>query len=133
MGSELGPQSRARYAHITRARIPAMLTQHFLIDGAYLGSTPRYPLSNIGTSIEPCGYSFCCGTCGDQWAKAGYAHGVQWQFLIRPCRKCQPRFSLRPAGSVITGWDFEHDEALPDAVLRRELLLHLDWFERNSQ
>lgn len=105
-----------------------MLTQQFLVDGQYLGSCQRYPLLQHGHPQPPQSYGFVCPHCGDVWARA-WIDNHPFFFFTRSCRKHHSR-SLAPAGSLWLPLEIDFTAALPEAVMRRELLLHLDHIEQ---
>jgi len=106
-------------------------TQHFLIEGAYLGTASRTYSTQSKDAAPPDGHAFFCPHCSTLWAVCAIEGRPSFP-LVRNCRKHSFTSPLGPGGSVWLSWDQEFVEALPIAVLRRELELHADWHERRT-
>lgn len=110
-------------------------TQHFIIEGRYLGSTPRGKVNAHGSLTAPAPFAFFCPRCGDLWARCPVEGHTPfepvwtWAAWSISCRKCRPNFGEVP-GSLIFPWACEFNEDLPLEVMQRELTIHLDWWER---
>lgn len=113
-----------------------MTTQHFIIEGRYLGQATRGLLLVSGGAIIPPSYAFFCGRCAELWARCPVDEvpgqpRCEWQVWRRPCRKCPPHSGEVP-GSLILPWDSDFNHALPDDVVRWEFERHLEWAERKQ-
>ena len=104
-----------------------MSTQHFIVEGQWLGQAPR-GLKRIHETFEPPrGYAFLCPTCGDVWAKAPVEQQT-FLALHSPCSKHPGWYGTLP-GSLWSEYDEEFNASFPPAVLRREFDLHLNAME----
>lgn len=101
--------------------------QHFEIERRSFGtSTRRYdPLAQR----EPIGYAYFCPECAQTWALCPIA-GKSFQVWSIPCGKHEAE--LRVSGSIWLPWDEEFNNALPEAVVRREFELHLAYFTQGE-
>lgn len=106
-----------------------MQTQHFLIEGKYLGQALRPPGSpSLG---------FFCYECGEVWARApvdGHQPQVtKWHYLASLCRKCGDKvgYSLTVPGSIYFAYpDAGFPAAFPDAVLQWEVQRHFEQLDK---
>jgi hypothetical protein len=112
-----------------------MFTQHFFIEGRYLGSVKRKFDLALGGS--PLSYGFFCHCCGEVFAKCPVelprepfsdVRGLTrpWQFWARTCRKCEGSETLGQPGSIWLTWDTEFTEAFPLAGLQWEFERELE-------
>ena len=113
-------------------------TQHFIVEGAYLGSALREKVNTHGTLTIPASCAFFCARCGDLWARcpvdgaSPFEATCDWVVWHRPCRKCRPHSGEVP-GTLTLPWNSEFNAAFPLETLQRELNLHLQWWERQQQ
>lgn len=101
-----------------------MLTQHFILEGRYLGSATR--LFDLTAGGLPLSYGFFCHACGEVYAKCPIDNRP-WQYWSRTCRKCPGSQTLGVPGSASLSWDPEYMAALPLPVLAWEFLRELDY------
>jgi hypothetical protein len=112
-------------------------TQHFIVEGAYLGSAVRGRLSVTGGTSDPQPYAFFCGSCAELWArcpvdKLSPSIQQEWMVWRRPCRRCAGHSGEIP-GSLLLPWEEDFNNCLaevPDA-LRWEFQQHLTFAERH--
>jgi hypothetical protein len=104
-------------------------TQHFFIEGQYLGEVLREPRLVEGQLLQPKSLLFYCGTCGDVWAKMP-VDGCEWLGYRMSCRKHADAYDSafgRPGGSIIMSWESDLISTFPEGVLKRELNLWLNY------
>ena len=97
-----------------------MQTQHFFIEGKYLGSVPRDGRAHS--------HMFFCFQCGDVWARCPVdppgPSSTNWVSHPVRCRKCGAGHTLTvdTPGSLWQEWpEPEFPAAFPDAVLQWEV------------
>lgn len=109
---------------------PQGLTQHFLIEGKYLGQALRPPGSpSLG---------FFCYECGEVWARAPVdgpptTCPTKWHYLASLCRRCGARhqYTLTVPGSLYFLYpDAGFPAAFPDAVLQWEVQRHFEQLDK---
>ena len=112
------------------------MRQLFFLDGKLLGEAPRTLLNIHGEAQEPTSDLYFCQRCGVIYANLPVLHpngrNTSYQSHRGLCHRCTGGhigFHLTP-GSLWREWDTPFLQALPLAVLQRELLLHLDHLER---
>jgi len=119
----------------------APFRQLFFVDGKFLGETERdWWKRRRPHVVGPCSYLFFCPACGEVWAKCpvtqvgtGTRQVQQFDSVRHLCRKCwlphaDDRWQI--PGSLLLDFDEEFVGALPEEVLKRELLLAIDLYER---
>ena len=100
-----------------------MGAQYFL--GKQLLGESRHPPKWDEVSDSPC-LHYMCGTCGEVWGTVTNTQQLdRWTFQMRLCGK-------HGNGSFIAAWANQFEE-LPPEVLRYELQLRLDTFERELE
>ncbi len=108
-----------------------MLTQHFMIDGVYMGSMERLPVPYHELDGPPVGEAFWCPICATVWAVA-YIEGTDTCVHHVVCEKHsytelrgQGHMGLYDyPGSVLFNWDLGFKGLPPRDVLKREFLLY---------
>lgn len=109
-----------------------MPTQHFIIEGKYLGSTERGARYVHGQKQTPTSYAFFCPVCAALWATCPLelTEGKPEHFMVWtvPCRKHYHHAFVVP-GSIHLSWDNEFTESFPRELLKWELERHLDFCE----
>jgi hypothetical protein len=111
------------------------ITQHFIVEGKYLGAVQRNLERVHNTAAIPQSYAFFCPECGDVWARCPVTFGTKQQsFLVWriSCRKHDSSHYLNVPGSLHMAWDKPFSEAFPEEVLWRELAVHLDHAEKKG-
>ena len=111
----------------------ALLKQHYIIEGEYLGTGLRKDYSTVGTNLEVYSYAFFCNNCGRIWASCPIERPhrpPKWQILNMPC-KADTMFQLW-GGSIWLGADKEFVEAFTPAVISKEFFWLLEKFERTG-
>ena len=77
-------------------------------------------------------HAVICPHCGEVWARvylAGRNHG--WRGTTLPCEACPPwEYAFGPPGSLIGVIPTNDLLKLPVELLKRELLIHLNYFEK---
>lgn len=116
-------------------------TREFFIGQDYYGSAPAPDEIVHNETHQQIGQAFFCPICSDIWARAVIS-GCPTAVRHRPCERHDPGFKLgrNSLGHVSSGeipgsmylmesrsWNL----GLPDAVIRREFLLHLKWASRS--
>ena len=104
-----------------------------------------YTLPDLTLTIPTtCGNSilYICQTCGTRWATVEVTGSELWQIESTPCVEHLPICvgdvgkvpgSILPRTAFVGKWaDAIVIDALPPALLVRELQLHLNYFERNA-
>lgn len=111
------------------------MLQHFIIEGKWLGQSPRQKVWAHNEPQTPCSLLFFCEVCGTVYATCPVCevqgHPSTWQSVRKCCSQCQPNTFTAPAGSIWLSWDEPFTLALPPAVLEREFLLHLNHFSKD--
>lgn len=115
------------------------VTQHFILEGRYLGSALRSTSfsrrDSCGGVYErvPLSYAFFCPVCAEVWARCPVElpNGTQRQFfaLTLACRKHEVSAWQVP-GALQCGSDEDFFAAFPDEVVKWEFERHLEWCER---
>lgn len=125
-----------------------MFTRHFFVEGKYLGSRGLRPVwkPNVTVPVPPRGHCFFCAACSRLWAECpvddqpSHVHEML-------CAKHEstdqiggygPRrvgiYSIpnyAPAGTLYLPGEYDFPlETFPEALLFREILLHLPWLAR---
>lgn len=108
-------------------------TQHFNIEGRYLGSCTRRSVVVCGQYQQPASFAFFCGRCANLWARCPVDQSYNspdsdWVVWRRPCWKCRGHSGEVP-GSLMLPWDPDFSEAFPDAVVRWEFDQHMRFAE----
>lgn len=109
-----------------------IITQHFIIEGKYLGQATREKHFVHASLVDPCSLLFYCEACGEVYAKCpveGAAPGP-WLAYRKLCRRCDSVFAAQVPGSILLSWDSDFTAAFPVPVLWWEFERHADWFER---
>lgn len=109
------------------------LTQHFFIEGHYMGQGPRFGIQTDRESFgRPCSKLFFCGGCGEVLARCPVIDEAgrmsSWHSVYSICAKC-PSPGLAVPGSI---YNLEPGFALafPLSVLQREVLLHIKHWKK---
>ena len=114
------------------------MRQLFFIEGQLLGEAARGLHIIHGQAQEPTSDLCFCQFCGVVYANLPVVlpsgRNTPYQSHRGVCRGCCSRVAdlYYTPGSIWRQWDTAFTEALPLAVLKRELLLHLDQLERFS-
>lgn len=104
-------------------------TQHFIIEGRYLGACDRRITFAHAEAVPPLSFAYVCPVCGELWARAAI-EGRQYMVWTLPCRK-HPTHRMAVPGSILLTWEPELFDALPAEVVEWEFQRHLDYAERN--
>lgn len=109
------------------------ITQHFVIDGQYLGSVPRSMIYVHAERRVPPSYAFFCPVCGELWAQCPvYITGSKTpeRFVVwtTPCKN-HYRDNLSVPGSIILSWDHDFAVDLPLDVVKREVICYTNHFK----
>ena len=113
-----------------------MPIQHFFIDGQYIAQASRGPYTDpSGITYHPSSLAWFCPICGEVWARA-CVDGAMFTTVPAVCRK-HPATTAGPYDRRFPGaiWATHLGRLLkdlPEAVVRKEFLLHLDYAESNS-
>ena len=88
-------------------------------------------------TLAPGGFDYSsiawfCPECGEIWARA-VVEGSPFRVLTRRCGKHPARWLTDLPGSLLISWLDDFNPTLPLALWQREVLLHLDCYERNYQ
>jgi hypothetical protein len=102
-------------------------TQHFYVGDEYLGEALRGLCIIHAQPQPPVGYAFFCPECSALWSTC-CVEGRPSMVWTRHCVQ-HPDLLFPPAGSLWLPWDSSFTDSFPEAVLRRELELHLLWIE----
>lgn len=108
----------------------------YFIDGQYLGQGRRSWEFFHNQPIPPESKAFFCEHCGEVWARVVSTEGTKhFAVYSMGCAKCRnPYRFMNPPGSIWMDWDKDWQDAMPKAVLQRELRLHCEfWLERNRE
>lgn len=106
-----------------------MLLQTVFVGGQYLGSSHRYPLNKHSTLQKPISFACFCPVCGDVWARVVIPDTKFFCYHIA-CSK--HHYDGSPtAGSLWITMEQDFIDTMPFEVLKRELLLHIDNYERS--
>lgn len=107
-----------------------MQTQHFIIEGKYLGSAPR-PDGRAHS------HAFLCFECGKQWASCPAEPPgpsvTNWVFHSVRCRACGAKHTLTvdTPGDIYQNWpDPGFTAAFPFAVLQWEFERRMDQLDK---
>jgi hypothetical protein len=117
------------------------MRQFFFHRGQLLGDAVRQVSWVGGTPTPPVGTALFCPLCSEVWFLAPI-EGEATRVECRPCERHDAGARLgksslgavsrlEPVGSVWRSWDSEWNEALPREVLKRELLLTINHYERS--
>jgi len=107
-------------------------TQHYIVEGKPLGSSPRGPTLVHATLAAPDSYAYFCPICAEVWARAPTISpsGKVSRFTVwtLACRKHHDTERLSVSGSLLLPWDNTYNEALftSDAALRWEFQVHME-------
>ena len=112
----------------------AQYRQLFIIEGKYLGESPRSPIQSGDSLLAPQGFAFFCFYCGEVFARCPVTLEEvpqPWQYRAACCRRCAEKARPFPRSFPGSIWDDYAPKsflaAFPPEVLRRELLLHLEY------
>jgi len=77
-------------------------------------------------------YAWACPTCGEVWARA-FLPGRPFFFFTHPCEEHEDLLipSLIVSGSILLPGETSFNSSLPPEAWKRELLLHINFVERN--
>ena len=108
-----------------------MYTQHFIVEGKYLGQAVRGAVFVHADLAPPLSYAFACPVCAEVWARCPVelpdGSHRRFQFQSKACRK-HFGHALEVPGALTLGWDASFTDAFPEGVLRWELQRHLDLY-----
>ena len=104
-----------------------MYKQLFEIEGELLGETER--TREIRTAAAPFSMAYFCPKCARIWARCP-VEKEPWMVTTVTCKACGKLSLISIPGSIWRALDDEFNEALPRAVLLRELSLHLEWYDK---
>ena len=114
-----------------------MATQHFFVHNQYLGSCETSLTLIHGQAFRRGAYAWFCPECGDIWARAPIA-GQTFTVVYERCVKhpfsdmtSATGFPTTTPGSLLKAYIPGLLEDLPELALKREFLLHLDYYESN--
>jgi hypothetical protein len=111
------------------------ITQHFIIEGKYLGSTERDMVYVHSQKQVPTSYAFFCPKCAALWATCPVevVPGQPEHFMVWT-RACKRHFyhAQEVPGSLWMEWDKDFNAAFPPEVLRWELNRHLDLYKEKE-
>ena len=96
---------------------------YYFLGNQLLGTSRKSPMWS-DTTEQLTNVGMMCDTCGEVWARVVNSMAHRWTFQMRLCGK-------HGNGSFIAAWANQFEE-LPPEVLRYELLLRLDKYERES-
>lgn len=106
--------------------------RHFFIKDQYLGSGEDHLRFVHGEAQQPWPYAVFCSECGEIWARMPVdGSGREWAILGRHCEK-HSRYSHEVPGSLILNWEPELYKTFSAGMLRRELELHLNYWEKHN-
>ena len=108
-----------------------MLTAQYYVRGKHMGQSSREMDLVHGRLRPPDSLAYFCPTCGEVWAMVVVA-GQQFRVWSMPCAKHPPPYRVVVAGSMMLDWDRVYNDALPHDVLRREVLIHAEWWKRHA-
>lgn len=99
-------------------------------EGVVLGVGEIDSEFNRGELVVPCGKLWVCPKCARVWAKASIPDRY-YEIWAKSCG-CQPSpYYFEFAGSMVLEWDHRLWDAMPHAMLLREVIHHCnlwDWF-----
>jgi hypothetical protein len=108
------------------------ITQHFIIEGKYLGSSEREMIYVHAQKQIPYSYAFFCPVCAALWATCPVemisGKPEHFQVLTRACHR-HYHHAMEVPGSIFVGWDKDFNNAIPLEALRWELKQHLELFK----
>lgn len=111
------------------------ILQHFFAEGKFLGTAER-TLEHFHNEVTvPFGYAFFCPVCADVWARCPVVVGtVESKYMVQTisCRKHPAHHNMGVSGSLFLAWDKTFNNLLPDEAVQRELLVHLDYAEKQG-
>jgi hypothetical protein len=102
---------------------------HFFVGTQLLGSSAIEVDFDRSQRARPLSTAFFCEQCGEVWARA-MIQDQPWEVWALLCEKHQLPYPFRVPGSMWLPWNNSHNMALPPAVLRREVELHLAIYDR---
>jgi len=81
-----------------------------------------------------CGAALYCRICGDVWARFATENSkgqiVPFNFFDAPCEQHQDMWGI--AGSVLVDYIEHLLDVLPPKIVRRELEVHLNYYEKGT-
>ena len=101
--------------------------QHFIIEGDFLGSSPREPQLIHGIYMKPFSYAYFCPVCAEIWARCPIEDRPFTVWTL-PCRGHTTGHYQVP-GSLTLSWDNDFNLAFPPRVVEWECDRHLEYFE----
>jgi hypothetical protein len=120
---------------MSKAKVEPFM-QQFIVDGQWLGQSPRGWQRLYDVLHPPNSYAFACPHCAALWAhcpvtmaSGGEPH--RFQFIVKACRKCPTGFDRGQGiyGSLLdASFDQEFIDAFPEAVWKRELQHYLSLY-----
>ena len=115
---------------------PAPYTQHFFVQGKYLGAALRGKVFVHADLQAPCSYLFYCPCCGDAWARCPVEHNATqaistFQAWARVCPKHR-QSSIDVPGSLWMNWEADFTAAFPEEVVRWEFQRHMALYQETA-
>lgn len=112
----------------------AQFTQHFIVNGQYLGAgirglDKRPPFPSVPPSL-----AYFCPYCGEVWARfpveavAGSGRYERFQSDVAVCGRCREPHSSRAPGSIWRSFDPEFTSSFPHEALLWELRVLLNFY-----
>jgi hypothetical protein len=112
---------------------PATFVCQYFVGTQYLGQGTRPYERAHNVVIPPHSLAFFCQKCGEVWARVVVESGSEFQVYSRRCLKHSCHI-FDPGGSLWFIWDRDWQNALPKAVLQREVVLMCDhWMKHNPE
>jgi len=99
--------------------------QHFFLSGQHFGSAARSPVLRRVGVFAPTSDLYFCTLCGQVYATCPCDPPTHWQSYAGICSRHPYQNSMQIPGSIWRDGDQEFLAALPHAVLRHELTVHL--------
>jgi hypothetical protein len=114
-------------------------TQLFFIGNQQIGAGVAHLAVTHGEPHAPMSKVFICHECGEPWARVVVQSDSgkirPWEVFMRNCWKHRSSVGSMffCPGSLYLSWDKPYCRALPESVLQRELLTHLDFYEELNE
>lgn len=113
-------------------------TQLFYLGNNQIGAGPAHLAFSHEIAHPPRSKLFICPECGEVWGRVvvqGDSGKIRpWESFMRKCEKHRTGGSiLFCPGSLYLSWDKAYCKSLPESVLRRELFLHLNYYEEINE
>ena len=107
-----------------------MFPQVIFLAGRNYPCAPRGLIPIRGAYYPPPSYAWFCPVCAEIWARAVVATH-RFHVMTHPCEKHLEPMSpmLQVSGSLLLPMEESFNESLPEALVRRELELHIKFLE----